>query len=358
MPMPRGESSSFGQRFCLLYLLSLSSLSAMKKISETTCKRYGDLVVVLSVLICLCVLLGMMGRLYWFADLFSHFRLQYIVCLWTGSVALFVLRRRIWAIFPSAMACVLTLALYPYYLRGEAIPASKDTAEKSVEHTLISFNLQTSNQQYKSVQDFLVQQDADIVFLMEVNSDWIQNLKPLEKLYPYRIYQSRQDNFGVAFYSKHKILEQEIRYFGSAGVPSIVAQLQLDDVELNFVGAHPVPPVNRRGADYRNQHIDMLARFVAGSANDDWIICGDFNASPWSFVMKDFLARSHLRDSNWGNGIKSTWLRTVPFLSLPIDHVFGSEKLTFVSKDIGSNLGSDHHPVITRFSLPIRSSLD
>ena len=93
--------------------------------SESKSKRVTllGLCVSAGAVVCAATLLGFAGRLWWFFDLFSHFRVQYLLSL-SLVVLLTLLGRRfrasgVFGLFVAAnLACIL-----PYYLSVDSTDA-------------------------------------------------------------------------------------------------------------------------------------------------------------------------------------------------------------------------------------------
>ena len=66
----------------------------------------------------------------------------------------------------------------------------------------ISLNVHTANDQFDLVKQLIRDHDPDVVLLMEVNAEWIEALEELHSVYPYQQVEPREDNFGIALYSK------------------------------------------------------------------------------------------------------------------------------------------------------------
>ena len=81
------------------------------------------------------------------------------------------------------------------------------------------------------------------------------------------------------------------------------------------------------------------------------IIAGDFNVTPYSPVLVNWLERTTLTDARRGRGFGMSWPTSVPVLGIPIDHVFVSEDFLVDAHYYGPAFGSDHYPVLTRLSL-------
>jgi endonuclease/exonuclease/phosphatase (EEP) superfamily protein YafD len=184
------------------------------------------------------------------------------------------------------------------------------------------------------------------VLLVETSDAWIQALSPLAGEYPHQLTRPRSDNFGVALYSRRALQEADIRMFGAAGVPSVVARIEYRGSPLHILLTHPVPPMSGHNALLRDGQL-VAAAVAAQALGPRTILAGDFNTTPWSPVFADVLARSGLRDSAHGFGPQPTWPTTLPWpCRIPIDHCLHSSDLEVVDRRTGADIGSDHLPLI------------
>ena len=76
------------------------------------------------------------------------------------------------------------------------------------------------------------------------------------------------------------------------------------------------------------------------------VVVGDFNNTPWSASFHAFLAVSGLHDSAQGRGPLLTWPTGAPLMRIPIDQCFYSDCVQILSKRLGTDIGSDHLPLI------------
>lgn len=108
---------------------------------------------------------------------------------------------------------------------------------------------------------------------------------------------------------------------------------------LRVVAAHPTPPGSPGDMADRNRL--LLAMREAASQANEYVLIGDFNVAPWSPVFRALPGR-RVGNPLW----QPTWHSGVPGLSLPIDHVLVSEGVGAISYYVGSDMGSDHRPLI------------
>jgi len=285
-------------------------------------------------------LAGFLGDHWWVFDLASHFRVQCVIGL--GALALALAWGRQWRAFAVVgVALVINLALVlPYYLaRKDAVPSGEPTVR------LLLTNVNTANEQFAKVRDYVRAAQPDLVVVEEMDERWRAALAGLEETYPHRLGQTREDNFGIMLFSKLPLLEPAVVNLGALDTPSIRAQFRLAGQTISLIATHPVPPRGKWGVFYRNQQLDAVAaalRAVPGPK----ILIGDLNMSPWSPRFRHLTKTAGLRDSALGWGVRPTWPTMSVLLRVPIDHCLVSPELAVVKHEAGPDLGSDHFPVL------------
>ena len=197
---------------------------------------------------------------------------------------------------------------------------------------------------------FLEEADADFAVLLEVDESWLEDLRAKLGEYPYRCSAAREDNFGLALFSRFPIESGGIELIGNAARPSVIVRLSVDGTSLGVVGAHLPPPKSPRYAMQRNQQIAALAKVVARE-EPPVMILGDLNMTPWSPVFSRLLSEANLVDARRGFGVRPTWPSTFPPLWIPIDHCLVSEGIRIRDLCVGPSRGSDHHVLVVDFSL-------
>jgi endonuclease/exonuclease/phosphatase (EEP) superfamily protein YafD len=124
------------------------------------------------------------------------------------------------------------------------------------------------------------------------------------------------------------------------------------------VATHPSSPQTKEQFLARNQQLDNLAEYLAGSTAP-LIMGGDFNVSMWSPFYRKFVEKSRIHNARQGFGVIPTWssmkIKALPeflqpWLSVPIDYIFTRSGKKFglhpISMKAGRYVGSDHLPVI------------
>lgn len=300
-------------------------------------------------LLSIATILGFLGSFWWFLDLFSHFRVQYFFGL--AAVTLILLfPRRYKACFFFGMLSLVNGGLIATLYFGESPQPTKGG------YRSLLMNVNTFCGKPEKVAQTINQMAPDLVVLEEVNDRWLSELSTSLRAYPYSRTIPREDNFGIALYSKHPFIRSEIRQVGEADVPSVIAELELPDGPLTVIATHPLPPGGAENSRLRNDQLARLPTLVK-QAKSPVILLGDLNVTPWCSHFTRLLRQSGLKDSSQGRGVLATWPSFSPILLIPIDHCLHSASIQITKKAVGPNSGSDHYPLIIDFVLTARSRL-
>ena len=333
---------------------------------KTLFQKQLPLLPTLALVACVPTLVAFAAKWHWFAELWTHFRVYYAVLLVPCAIALLAMRWRKTAVAVGVCGLFNVALIAPLYFPPKLNsgvntpgPALDEAGSKAndLEHetkpTLLTgmlINVHTSNQSHQKVIDIVQQVQPDFLLLMEINAAWAKALKEPMQEFTHKIVRPREDNFGIAFYSKLPVESLEFAAFGNADLPSVVAVLRLGERLLTVIGTHPLPPIgawNAASRDGQLKEIAAKAKQTAGAV----IVCGDLNATSWSPAFQTLLQRSGLRDSRLGFGVQPSWFAAGSLVRIPIDHVLVSDSVAIKNRYIGADVGSDHRPVIFTFSL-------
>ncbi len=298
---------------------------------------------VFTLCILIATLFGFLGRLHWFLDLFSHFRVQYVQLSLAPLFIALWRRRYKWAVALVLIVCVNYAFVLPLYL-GKPAPAT----EKPIRAMLMNINAGNGNtrQVIGSIEKF----EPDLLLLEEVTPTWARELEVLDSTYPYRVAEPQEGCFGIMLLSKHPLEHVTIVNIGLAGVPSITADIHLPGGVLSFIGTHPLPPIGAAHAGHRNHHLAELPRIVKPQRHPVLLV-GDLNTTPFSHGFRRLLHEAHLANSMKGYGYQPSWPSFNRFLRIPLDHVLHSPEIIIHTRMVDGDVGSDHLPVIVDFSV-------
>lgn len=281
----------------------------------------------------LVLLLGLLGEWWWIFDLLNHFRPFVILGVVLGLACAAGARLGRLAALGGVLLLWLAADLVPLY-RADPAPAG---ARLVVE----VYNVNRTHGDPARVRAQLEASDADVIGLIEVDQRWFDALAPALARWPHRLEHTRDDNFGLALYSRRPLDRAQVEEPGRFPV----IRAEVDGVGLLLV--HPPPPVSGAIAAVRDRAFRAYAVPLA-HLPPEAVVFGDFNATPWSRPFRALLAREGLRGGRdlAGAGLAATWPvdHGVP-TSLPIDHVLVRGALGVERFAVLDANGSDHRPV-------------
>lgn len=297
--------------------------------------------------------IGQLGTLHWFAELFSHFVPHYAAIF---ALAALSLRRRkknlsrwergrgegerctinnqfIWLISQNSYYfwMILTVALTVWTLWPPVLEPPDSAATR-----LIWYNVNLDNRDARGESARLLAADADILALAEIqlrDPGW----QPLRQHYPHGCVHEENSPFALAVFARAPLAACEVRFIED--YPYIRATLA-DGRTL--YAAHPPPPINADLARARIAYLRHLADRLA--IENSALLVGDLNSSPYSPHYRALLRDADLRATT--RNILPTWLP----LGLNLDHALVRHGQAH-SKALPWHT-SDHRPLHIQWSLP------
>ncbi len=274
-----------------------------------------------------------------------------MICLWWFFEE-DILVKSTWMILLSLGAIYLMWKVWPFTWFGEKMIRKVPFQPQKGIHLIVG-NVYQYNKSFAKTLNLLLKRSPDVIFLVETDQAWIENLSELEKSYPHRLLLPLENTYGLAFYSKLPILRQEINYLIDEKIPSIEVDLRLHDgSEITLFGIHPTPPVpgeNLQSTD-RDAEILMVGKKAKNHPKPSLVI-GDLNDVAWSYTTRLFLKISGMADPRRGRGFYSTFHAKIPIFRWPLDHVFLSHHFGLSSMRVLPGIGSDHFPIELKATL-------
>ncbi|HVQ43674.1 MAG TPA: endonuclease/exonuclease/phosphatase family protein [Candidatus Saccharimonadia bacterium] len=168
--------------------------------------------------------------------------------------------------------------------------------------------------------------------------------------------------YGNAILSRYPLHDASVHYTGGPG-PLTQNHLAAYDsnatrnfqhvvvdagsTNINLINHHGHWVNQPLGDDASAHRLQLVAKFVAGLTGPV-IVTGDFNLSPQSPAMKQFLETTGLTDQVTTAGTITTSLSAAHYLSTPIvcDYILTNPELTVSSLHASDRLVSDHRAII------------
>ncbi|MEZ5815072.1 MAG: endonuclease/exonuclease/phosphatase family protein [Alphaproteobacteria bacterium] len=301
-------------------------------------------------ILAISVFLSLFAENSWVTDLFTHFQFQYvaggiILGIWFGAL-------KKWP--PMFLALFLCLfSSYKIYASFEFVSQNSAT---NAAFKIMHYNRKYEITDHKNLVRFLSEEKPDVVVLQEATKSHSDAAKILIKTYPYQIHEPRVNAFGMVVLSKYPFKEYRVKNF---------ERIALDNIQMRFVfepqeghevvvyALHPPPPTSAALRNQRNMELDLTTKDIKRDTEENIIMLGDWNITPFSPVFKSVLDAAELKQQHTEFPAFPTWPSpfSIPFLQIPIDHILHKGRLQLLEKKRGPAMGSDHYPVIATFAI-------
>ncbi|MDJ0700769.1 MAG: endonuclease/exonuclease/phosphatase family protein [Woeseiaceae bacterium] len=279
-----------------------------------------------------------MNQYHQYLELFSHFRLQYLVI--AAILLLLFLLMRSWLYVWLMLATVALNAWFvvPWYLPADEAPHNEGRFK------VLLANVFAENNDHYVLRALLDAEQPDIVFLQEIGMGWALTLDTWED-YPHRHIVPRYDYFGIAVLSRLPLDTVEVVGSPPRGFPTLVVGTSIDENAVTFVSTHPMPPMNTANFEARNMQLASVAELV-NESDGPKVLIGDLNTTMWSENYQRLVGSTGLENVRTGFGVLPSWPVFLPFAMIPIDHCLVSGELHASDVRLGPDIGSDHRPLI------------
>lgn len=289
-------------------------------------------------------LAGYVGSAYWLLDLFSHFKVQYSIVLIALITCLGFLKKKRAVLVGLLVLSINLIDILPLYFGSHAEVKEGTTV------SVCSINLLSSNGSFDLVGKYIEEEDPDILVLEELSTLWEIALDSILISYPYQLGIPRMDNFGIGLYSRIPLDTIQNVIVNDALLPSILSRFMVGADTIHLLATHPLPPVGQFEFESRNNALQRMAS-LRNSLDGHFILIGDLNTTSYSTHFKKMKKKAGLIDTRKGFGILNTWHADMPLLKVTLDHCLISDGLTVVDRKVGSNIGSDHLPIVAKVGI-------
>jgi len=290
----------------------------------------------------LATAVALLSRLHWFAELFSHFRLYYLMI--QALLLVHFLHGRAWLLVVATVLLAVPNARYvaPYVAPMLIHPG--EAAVPDAPARIVSMNLAYSNRDYGRARDYIAARDPDLLALAEYTPAWARELARVTAVYPYRHERAEEGAFGLAVFSRLPLAGVEWLDISDEGGANLRAAVSISGRTVRLYALHLYPPTSPVLARARNRQLEILGRELAAESMPRLVV-GDLNLTPFSPYFTDFLRRTGLKDRRRPGGLHITWPTTGAPLWIPIDHCLADAGTPVTGVRRGPDFGSDHYPL-------------
>ncbi len=307
------------------------------------------------ILLIVVTVLSLLNAWFWFFKILNFPRVVTIIAMLVCLFFYLLLRENksvFSLIFSSSLVVAIIIQCYiifPYTTLAPKKVASAKASEVSKESLLsiIVANVLMKNRESEGLLKMIEDKDPSFVLTMEVNKRWQNDLKVLEKRYPYQIMFPTDNTYGMFLYSKFPLSNEEILFLYNDKVPSFHCRVTMPNGKIfQLLTVHPVAPKPSEHPDNigeKEKELVIAGRVVA-AADLPAIVAGDFNDVGWSCNTSEFEEVSNLNDVRCGRGMYNTFSAKTFIFKWPLDYVYVSKEFKVLNIERLGAFGSDHYP--------------
>lgn len=327
----------------------------MKNIKNKFNNFLSKRVILLFIIFTAVNLTAILPSINFISDIFSHFIKQYLILSFLFLIIFaylsFTNKKFLIGVFASIIFSCMNFGLM-YSATRQTTKASIPENQTAENLSLGIVNVLTSNTNYEKLLKIISEQNSDILILQEIDSIWLQNIKELKYTYPYYLEHPRDDNFGIAIYSKIPLTNSEIEYWTNFEVPVIKAEIKRGKNLYTIYGVHTLPPISKNYISTRNEMLSKISNNI--EKNNNVIVGGDLNTTIYSHAYRKIISQKRIQDAQTiSKNQKGTWnTKHLPFFRISLEHVlYKNSNIQIQSFECGANFDSDHFPVFVNLNL-------
>ncbi len=216
---------------------------------------------------------------------------------------------------------------------------------------ITSINIFSQNEEFQHLKDYLAKEKSDVLVLQELTPAWQKHVEFIRKEYPYYKEEVRNNNFGIAIYSKIPFTKVSTKNYIDEMHPSILAEIIVDAKPLSILATHPVPPLpNQARFERRNKQYELMKQEIDALSNENIILVGDLNSTVYSPNFK-LVQSDKMKDARSGFGLNNSWNAFIPIFRTNIDQCWVSKNIKVTNFYRGDDIKSDHFPIVAELKI-------
>jgi endonuclease/exonuclease/phosphatase (EEP) superfamily protein YafD len=240
---------------------------------------------------------------------------------------------------------------YTFLVKKQVLTHKGDYNEHSV--SIMVSNVLQDNRKVHKVLELVNMLQPDLLLLLETDQWWEDQMKPVEKDYPYTLRKPQDNLYGMNLYSRFELINPKIKYLVEDEIPSFEAMVRINSNDLiKIFCLHPRPPFPTESDTTVNRDAELL--LVGKMVEKEQLpvlIFGDFNDVAWSNTTNLFQKISSMLDPRIGRGFYNTFHANHPLMRWSLDHIFHSSHFKLIKITRLPNIGSDHFPIFVHLYL-------
>jgi endonuclease/exonuclease/phosphatase (EEP) superfamily protein YafD len=233
-------------------------------------------------------------------------------------------------------------------------PAPEPEGNIKAKFSILQFNVLYSNDELAASIPWIIEQNADIVILQEINKARALELEALKKHYNWSQIKlnSGREAFGMAIFSNLPVTKFDYIDLGESWNYYTLTELLVGGIKLHLYEIHTASPKNVDFYRKRNGELAKMTEILAKDETPYKLLVGDLNTTVYSPEFSNILTLANLHHAQQGYHLEGTWPSIFPApLRIGIDHILASKQIKIENRAVKMYQGSDHLPVVTNLAL-------
>ena len=306
-------------------------------------------------LLTISFLLSLASNYHWFADLFSHFHIQYmiggfLIAAWFTAFKKW--RAATLSVFIALCSCYILFSNFSIVTVHDYSASKSDKPKQTF--TVLHYNRKYTLQNHDALLDTLKSKDIDVAVVQEATQSHSKALTSIKDIYPFQIHEPRINAFGMVAVSKCPIQEQRVKAFDRIALDNIQLRIRFKcdgQPPVTLYSIHPPPPTTKALNAQRNMELRLTSYDVKNDESENIIMMGDWNITPFSPPFQEVVKTTELKHEHTQFPPFMTWPSqfALPIFQIPIDHVLYKGRIQLTDKRRLHAMASDHYPVVATF---------
>lgn len=218
--------------------------------------------------------------------------------------------------------------------------------------SLLTTNVLQTSRRHDALLRIISKASPDLVLAVETDEWWCSELaEGLSADYRHRLLYPLSNGYGLALFSRLRLIEPTVRFIVDDAIPSIKARVQLrSGAQVDLYGMHPRPPAPEQDTTQRDTELVLVGTEIRNERRPA-IVLGDLNDVAWSPTTLSFKLAGELLDPRRGRGFYSTYPAKWPGFRYPLDYVFHTRHFCLCDMKVLPDFGSDHLPLVVTLKL-------
>jgi endonuclease/exonuclease/phosphatase (EEP) superfamily protein YafD len=291
----------------------------------------------------------LLAKTFWLFELVTHFMPFAAVSAILFTLIFFYQKKYIAALWMEMIAILFFIHVYTAFS-----PVQTNAGTEIGTLKFLQFNVLYKNNDLPKSIPWIIEQNADVVVLQEINQARANELGELKKHYGWWkiMLNERRDAFGMAIFTNQPVTGFDYVRTDDGWNHYSLTKLLINNQPLHLYEIHTFPPVSPYFSQSRNNDLMRVTDAIAKDEAKHKILIGDLNCTIFSPYLMKLEKETKLHHAQRNFNLEGTWPNFLPAaLRLSIDHLLASENIAVQKRTVEAYHGSDHLPVITELAI-------